>query len=54
LNLTKNKPELIGPDREQLKNVIDIQDQYENESKRLENLNKDAHSNENQKPDFME
>ncbi len=54
LKPSKAIEELVGSDREQLKNVIDMTDQYENESKRLEKLNNDTHSNENQKPDFME
>ncbi len=46
--------ELVGDDRELLKNVIDITDQYESESKRLENLEEQNYIHDGTKPDFME
>lgn len=45
--------ELVGNDRELLKNVIDITDQYENESKRLDLLEEDNYTYDGIKPDFI-
>jgi len=45
--------ELVGNDRELLKNVIDITDQYENESKRLDMLEENNYTHDGVKPDFI-
>ena len=58
--LNKNNPpseaieNLIGNDKELLNNVIDISGRYENENKRLENLQKDTYTQDSKKPEFME
>ena len=58
--LSKNNPQseaienLIGNDKELLNNVIDISGRYENENKRLENLQKDTYTQDSKKPEFME
>lgn len=54
LKPSKAIEELVGEDRELLKNVIDITDQYESESKRLETLEKQDYMHDGSKPDFME
>lgn len=46
--------ELIGNDKELLKNVIDITDQYENEKERLESLDSPNYVHDGIKPQFME
>lgn len=45
---------LVGDDREMLKNVIDMSQQYENENKRINSLEKNNYLQDNKKPDFME
>jgi len=44
---------LVGNDKELLKNVIDMSDQYENETKRLESLEKEGYSIDGDKPEFL-
>lgn len=46
--------ELIGNDKELLKNVIDLKDTYETETKRLELLEKGDYMYDGQKPEFTE
>ena len=55
----KNKPSeaienLVGNDKELLNNVIDISGRYENENKRLKNLDESTYTQDNKKPEFME
>lgn len=45
---------LIGNDKELLQNVIDLTDQYENEDKRLDSINKNDYMHDGVKPEFME
>lgn len=45
---------LVGNDKELLNNVIDISGRYENENKRLKNLDDNTYSQDGKKPDFME
>jgi len=45
---------LVGNDKELLKNVIDITDQYENEKERLNSLTSPDYLHDGIKPDFME
>ena len=57
--ITKKPPSeaiegLVGNDRELLKNVIDISEQYESESKRINSLEKEIYTHDGTKPDFME
>ena len=44
---------IVGNDKELLKNVIDMTNQYENENKRLNSLDED-YMHDGSKPDFME
>jgi len=46
--------ELVGNDKQLLKNVIDITDQYENEKERLESLDSPNYIHDGIKPEFME
>jgi len=45
---------LVGDDRELLKNVIDMSEQYENENKRINSLEDEDFLHDGNKPDFME
>ena len=45
---------LIGDDRELLKNVIDISEQYKNENKRINSLEDENYIHDGFKPDFLE
>lgn len=45
---------LVGNDRELLKNVIDMSEQYENENKRINSLNDEEFLHDGTKPGFME
>ena len=45
---------LVGDDRELLKNVIDISEQYESENKRINSLDDETYTHDGTKPDFME
>ncbi|MBR5303745.1 MAG: OmpA family protein [Candidatus Gastranaerophilales bacterium] len=45
---------LVGNDREMLKNVIDMSEQYENESKRINSLDDDSYLHDGARPNFME
>lgn len=45
---------LVGNDKELLDNVIDISGRYENENKRLKNLEEDTYTQDSKKPEFME
>ena len=45
---------LVGDDREMLKNVIDMSEQYENENKRINSLDDDKYLHDGTRPDFME
>lgn len=44
---------LVGNDKELLKNVIDMSDQYESETKRLDMLEKSEYVTDGQKPEFL-
>lgn len=46
--------ELIKDDREMLNNVIDLSGTYENENKRLQQIENENYTYDGQKPDFME
>jgi len=55
----KQKPsqaieKLIDGDRELLKNVVDMSDQYENESKRIETLDENDYMHDGNRPYFLE
>ena len=45
---------LVGNDRELLKNVIDISEQYENENKRINSLDEENYTHDGTRPNFME
>ena len=45
---------LVGNDREMLKNVIDMSEQYENESKRINSLDDDSYLHDGARPNFLE
>lgn len=45
---------LVGNDREMLKNVIDMSQQYENENKRINSLDDETYLQDGTRPDFME
>lgn len=45
---------LVGDDRELLKNVVDMSEQYENENKRINSLNNEEFLHDGAKPSFME
>lgn len=45
---------LVGDDREMLKNVIDMSEQYENENKRINSLDDDTYLHDGTRPDFLE
>lgn len=45
---------LVGNDKELLKNVIDMSEQYENEKQRLDMLNSQDYTYDGIKPDFLE
>lgn len=45
---------LVGDDREMLKNVINLSEQYENENKRLNSLNNNEYIHDGVRPNFME
>lgn len=45
---------LVGDDRELLKNVIDMSEQYDNENKRINSLNDDKYILDGNRPEFME
>ncbi|MBR3605486.1 MAG: OmpA family protein [Candidatus Gastranaerophilales bacterium] len=57
--ITKKPPSeaiegLVGDDREMLKNVIDISEQYESENKRINSLDDETYTHDGAKPEFME
>lgn len=45
---------LVGDDRELLKNVIDMSQQYENENKRIKSLDDSQYIHDGNRPEFME
>lgn len=45
---------LVGDDRELLKNVIDMSEQYENENKRINSLDDETYLHDGTKPEFLE
>ena len=45
---------LVGDDRDMLKNVIDMTEQYENEKERINSLGDDDFIHDGNRPDFME
>ena len=45
---------LVGNDKELLKNVIDLTDQYETENKRLDSIKTGDYMYDGAKPEFME
>ena len=45
---------LVGNDREMLKNVIDMSEQYENENKRINSLKDETYIHDGIKPDYLE
>ena len=45
---------LVGDDREMLKNVIDMSEQYKNENKRINSLDDETYLHDGNKPDFLE
>ena len=53
-NTLENIEGTVGKDKELLKNVIDMTDQYENEKERLDLLNSPNYIHDGIKPDFME
>ena len=45
---------LVGNDRDLLKNVIDMSEQYKNENKRINSLENENYLHDGKKPDFLE